>query len=81
MPVYNVGDLSETPSPTRASTALYVKAATRMNEILIKHGIDFVFIGGFALHLLGFERDPGDIDYAINAKVMDAQKKLKDEPE
>lgn len=43
-----------------------IQAATALSTILKKHGIGHAFIGGFALNLLGHQRETEDIDVEID---------------
>ncbi len=44
-----------------------VQAAKALSKILAEHGIGHAFIGGFAVNLLGNDRETADIDVEIDA--------------
>ncbi|KAK0627197.1 hypothetical protein B0T14DRAFT_535127 [Immersiella caudata] len=62
-----------------APQELHLQAANALSAILSEQGIDHGFIGGFAVNLLGCQRNTADIDVEIDfANIIDLRTRIAD---
>lgn len=73
---YKTRDLSESPEPSASNIPSFKQAAAILAGHFKTKGIDYVFIGGFALKLLGHTRSPGDVDCVVDGKLAEIYTKL-----